>query len=194
MWREQSLNQSQKVDNHALDFSFQSAVFTVCWEKETTANVLVSEHQFTLQQYWNTWALKCSNWLETLLVTTKSPVTFNLLSATTTSLKNCLEELLLPRQAPNVNAKSFMITFRVSPSPIRWLARRGGVKRVSVLIFEETCGVLKVFFENVVCDAVTYTEHAKCKTVTALDVVYALKRQGFTLHEFGDRDVPWRKI
>ena len=32
---------------------------------------------------------------------------------------------------------------------------------------------------------VTYTEHAKRKTVTAMDVVYALKRQGRTLYGFG---------
>ncbi|MCP3664746.1 MAG: hypothetical protein GY696_20010, partial [Gammaproteobacteria bacterium] len=31
---------------------------------------------------------------------------------------------------------------------------------------------------NVIRDAVTYCEHAKRKTVTAMDVVYALKRQG----------------
>ncbi|KAG0413346.1 hypothetical protein HPB47_009534 [Ixodes persulcatus] len=34
------------------------------------------------------------------------------------------------------------------------------------------------FQYNVIRDAVTYTEHAKRKTVTAMDVVYALKRQG----------------
>jgi histone H4 len=50
---------------------------------------------------------------------------------------------------------------------------------------EETRGVLKVFLENVIRDAVTYTEHARRKTVTALDVVYALKRQGRTLYGFG---------
>ena len=38
---------------------------------------------------------------------------------------------------------------------------------------------------NVIRDAVTYTEHAKRKTVTAMDVVYALKRQGRTLYGFG---------
>ncbi len=53
-------------------------------------------------------------------------------------------------------------------------------------IYEETRGVLKVFLENVIRDAVTYTEHAKRKTVTAMDVVYALKRQGRTLYGFGD--------
>ena len=68
---------------------------------------------------------------------------------------------------------------------IRRLARRGGVKRISGLIYEETRGVLKVFLENVIRDSVTYTEHARRKTVTALDVVYALKRQGRTLYGFG---------
>ncbi|XP_045672584.1 histone H3-like [Phyllostomus hastatus] len=71
----------------------------------------------------------------------------------------------------------------ITKPAIRRLARRGGVKRISGLIYEETRGVLKVFLENVIRDAVTYTEHAKRKTVTAMDVVYALKRQGRTLPE-----------
>lgn len=35
---------------------------------------------------------------------------------------------------------------------------------------------------DVIRDSVTYTEHAKRKTVTSLDVVYALKRAGKTLY------------
>ena len=73
----------------------------------------------------------------------------------------------------------------ITKPAIRRLARRGGVKRISGLIYEETRGVLKVFLENVIRDAVTYTEHAKRRTVTAMDVVYALKRQGRTLYGFG---------
>lgn len=90
----------------------------------------------------------------------------------------------------------------ITKPAIRRLARRGGVKRISGLIYEETRGVLKIFLENVRClpfsirrrpyllpqvirDSVTYTEHAKRKTVTALDVVYALKRSGRTLYGFG---------
>ena len=73
----------------------------------------------------------------------------------------------------------------ITKPAIRRLARRGGVKRISGLIYEETRGVLKSFLENVIRDAVTYTEHAKRKTVTAMDVVYALKRQGRTLYGFG---------
>ncbi|GBP02301.1 Histone H4 [Eumeta japonica] len=48
----------------------------------------------------------------------------------------------------------------ITKPAIRRLARRG-VKRISGLIYEETRGVLKVFLENVIRDAVTYTEHAK---------------------------------
>ena len=73
----------------------------------------------------------------------------------------------------------------ITKPAIRRLARRGGVKRISGAIYEETRGVLKVFLENVIRDAVTYTEHARRKTVTAMDVVYALKRQGRTLYGFG---------
>ena len=37
----------------------------------------------------------------------------------------------------------------ITKPAIRRLARRGGVKRISGLIYEETRGVLKVFLENV---------------------------------------------
>jgi histone H4 len=65
---------------------------------------------------------------------------------------------------------------------ISHLARRCGVERISGLIDEETRGVLKTFMESVIRDAVTYTEHTRRKTVTAMDVVYALKRQAHTLY------------
>ena len=72
----------------------------------------------------------------------------------------------------------------ISKAAIRRLARRGGVKRISSLIYEETRGVLKVFLTDVMRDAITYTEHAKRKTITCRDVIYALKRQGRTLYGF----------
>eukprot|EP01017_Pseudomicrothorax_dubius_P021159 TRINITY_DN2286_c0_g1_i1.p1 TRINITY_DN2286_c0_g1~~TRINITY_DN2286_c0_g1_i1.p1 ORF type:complete len:105 (+),score=20.91 TRINITY_DN2286_c0_g1_i1:68-382(+) len=73
----------------------------------------------------------------------------------------------------------------ITKPAIRRLARRGGVKRISAFIYDDTRAVLKGFLENVVRDAITYTEHARRKTVTAMDVVYALKRQGRTLYGFG---------
>ncbi|KAI5932065.1 Histone H4 [Manis javanica] len=59
----------------------------------------------------------------------------------------------------------------ITKPAIRCLARRGGVKRISGFIYGETRGVLKVLLENMIRDAVTYTKHAKRKTVTGVDVV-----------------------
>nr|CAD1821198.1 unnamed protein product [Ananas comosus var. bracteatus] len=89
------------------------------------------------------------------------------------------------RAGRSATARCSATTSRGSRSPRSgaWAARR--VKRISGLIYEETRGVLKIFLENVIRDAVTYTEHARRKTVTAMDVVYALKRQGRTLYGFG---------
>ena len=73
----------------------------------------------------------------------------------------------------------------ITKPAIRRLARRGGVKRISGTIYEETRAVLKMFLENLIKDAVTYTEHGRRKTVTALDVVFSLKKAGRTLYGFG---------
>ena len=73
----------------------------------------------------------------------------------------------------------------VTKPAIRRLARRGGVKRISGAIYGDARNVVKAFLERVVRDAVTYTDYSKRKTVTALDVVYALKRQGRTIYGFG---------
>lgn len=73
----------------------------------------------------------------------------------------------------------------ITKPAIRRLARRGGVKRISGLVYEEVREVLKDFLINIIKDAVTYTEHARRKTVTAMDVVFALKRNNRTLYGFG---------
>lgn len=73
----------------------------------------------------------------------------------------------------------------ITKPAIRRLARRGGVKRISGLIYEETRNVMKTFLTKIVYQAVVYTDHARRKTVTAMDVVYALKRQGHDIYGFG---------
>ena len=50
----------------------------------------------------------------------------------------------------------------ITKPAIRCLASRDGVKRISGLIYEETRGVLKVFSENVIRDAVAYTKYGCC--------------------------------
>jgi len=73
----------------------------------------------------------------------------------------------------------------VTRPAIRRLARRGGVKRLSGLIYEETRGALKSFLETNVRDAVAYCDYAKRRTVTALDMVYSLRKNGHRLYGFG---------
>ncbi|CAF1609643.1 unnamed protein product [Didymodactylos carnosus] len=64
----------------------------------------------------------------------------------------------------------------ITKTAVLRLARRGDVKRISGLIYEEVHGVLKTFLENVIRNAVTHTKHASL-TVTAMGVIYAFKRQ-----------------
>lgn len=79
------------------------------------------------------------------------------------------------RKIPRDNIQS------LTRSSIIRLARRAGVKRVSGLIYEETRGVLKVYLENVLRNALTYIEHAQRKTVLEKDVREALKKSGFPI-------------
>ncbi|OJT04301.1 Histone H4 [Trametes pubescens] len=46
-------------------------------------------------------------------------------------------------------------------------------------------GMLKIILENIIRDSGTYTEHSKQKSVTALNVVHALKCSSCTLYAFG---------
>ena len=63
------------------------------------------------------------------------------------------------------NTKLILIAFiysRVTAMFIRMLIKHK--KRLSGLIYEEYRRVLQGFFENMISDAVTYTEHAERKT------------------------------
>ena len=72
----------------------------------------------------------------------------------------------------------------ITKGSIRRMARRGGVKRISSLLYKEVRDVLKGFVEDVVRDSVAYTEYARRKTVTALDVVHALRKRGKMLYGY----------
>ena len=76
--------------------------------------------------------------------------------------------------AKRVKRTSKEVILGITKPAIRRLARRGGVKRISHQIYEETRNVLKGFLENVVRDAVVYTEHAKRKTVLLLWMLFML--------------------
>lgn len=70
----------------------------------------------------------------------------------------------------------------ISKPEIRRLARRGGVKRIGGEVYVDVREALKAFLVRTIGDSITYCEHARRRTLTAKDVVYALKRQGTTLY------------
>jgi len=74
---------------------------------------------------------------------------------------------------------------QVTKGALRRLARRGGVKRIS----ENSYGSVREFCDSMLVkitrDSIVYAEAARRVTVTAMDVVYALKKNGKTLYGYG---------
>ena len=64
------------------------------------------------------------------------------------------------------------------------MARRGGVERISGLIYEEVWGVMKVFMEVIIHDAVLFAQYTHRKTVTPIDIIFALKQHGRNVYGF----------
>ena len=74
----------------------------------------------------------------------------------------------------------------ISKLSLRRLARRGGVKRLSGLVYPVLRGTLYEYLQRIIQTAVIYTSHARRKTVTVYDIIYALKREGRALYGFGE--------
>ena len=51
-------------------------------------------------------------------------------------------------------------------------------------VYEESRGVMKIFVEAVVKDAIIYATHCDWKTVMAMDIIYALKCHDRMLYGF----------
>lgn len=73
----------------------------------------------------------------------------------------------------------------VTNGAIRRLARRGGVKRISLATHQGVREYIDDFLERVVRDSLTYAEHARRVTISAMDVVYALKKNGRVIYGYG---------
>lgn len=73
----------------------------------------------------------------------------------------------------------------ITKPAIRRLARRGGVLRISGLMYDETRGILKTFLQKLIGKAVIYMDHANRKTLSAMDVVSALKMDGKHIYGLG---------
>ena len=56
----------------------------------------------------------------------------------------------------------------ITKPAIRRLARRGGVKRLSALIYEDSRQAMKSFLKQTLKPTIEYTEYAKRKIVLAL--------------------------
>lgn len=72
----------------------------------------------------------------------------------------------------------------VTKPSIRRLARRGGIKRISSMMYDESRFVLKEFLTDVMRATVVHTDHANRRTVTAKDVVRAMSSRGRTIYGF----------
>ncbi|GAB0138835.1 Histone H4 [Epichloe bromicola] len=81
----------------------------------------------------------------------------------------------------------------ITKPAIRRLARRGGVKRISANIYDETRTALKERLEAILRLCVMYTEYRGAKTVTVDDVVYALRRFGKPIYGFEYNNTVTRK-
>ncbi|KAJ6626199.1 hypothetical protein B0H10DRAFT_1781849, partial [Mycena sp. CBHHK59/15] len=94
----------------------------------------------------------------------------------------------------------------VKKGDLHRLARRSGVKRTSRPLYEQTRGCLKIFLVDLTRDALAYSDHQRrdessitrydpwghwgcgggpAPTLTAEDVVHALRRTGTTLYRCG---------
>ena len=84
-----------------------------------------------------------------------------------------------PKRAPSkATPKVF------TSSAMRRVARRGGVKRLARLTYDEVRGAIHGFVKKLVADSIVYTEHRRSGTVVAMDVINALKRQGRHLYGY----------
>ena len=72
----------------------------------------------------------------------------------------------------------------ISQPAICRLTLRGGVKRISANIYKEVRGIMKIFLEYVIKNVITYCDYNNRKTVTTINVIFALKHHGQNLYGF----------
>ena len=73
----------------------------------------------------------------------------------------------------------------ITNGAIRRLARRGGVKRISANTHSHVREYIDDFLTKMVRDSLTFTEQLRRQTISAMDVVYALKKNGRVLYGYG---------
>jgi len=81
----------------------------------------------------------------------------------------------------------------ITKGDIRRLARRGGVKRISGAIYDDIRHCLVTYLREVLKNCAIFTEHAQRRTITVVDVIFALKRQGRPIYGFDPESYDSRK-
>ena len=94
------------------------------------------------------------------------------------------EEVSYPHSANRENIES------IQNQHLQSLMRQGGVVHHSDSIYDESRAVIKATLENVLGDAVTYTDHEHENTVTSTHVLRALQCRGSCVWGCGHPDVP----
>ncbi|KAF6820219.1 histone H4 [Colletotrichum sojae] len=64
------------------------------------------------------------------------------------------------------------------------LARRGGVKRISAMIYDDARAALMDHLKVIIKDCVLYMESRNAKTITIHDVLHSLRRIGRPMYGF----------
>jgi histone H4 len=77
------------------------------------------------------------------------------------------------------------VHWQATKGALRKLARRGGVKRIAENSYNPAREFIDAMLVRVTRDSIVYAEAAKRKTITAMDVVYALKKNGKTIYGYG---------
>ncbi|KAF6833442.1 histone H4 [Colletotrichum musicola] len=72
----------------------------------------------------------------------------------------------------------------ITKPAIRRLARRGGVKRISAMIYDDARAALMDHLKVIIKDCVLYMESRNAKTITIHDVLHSLRRIGRPIYGF----------
>ncbi|KAF2855706.1 histone-fold-containing protein [Plenodomus tracheiphilus IPT5] len=79
--------------------------------------------------------------------------------------------------------------FGVTKGDIRRLARRGGIKRISAMVYNDIRQALKDRLTSVLKTAIAVVEYSGRKTITVADVIYSLNHQGTPLYYGFDQSI-----
>jgi len=109
------------------------------------------------------------------------------LSFLESSIKDMVKAKKPPKPKRKISKKSLerkTLEGVASKSAVRRLARRGGVKRFTSLVVPEMQIEMANFVKKLVHDAIAYAEHGRRSTVTASDVLYALRHRKMHLYGY----------